>query len=318
MNKEELDQALDFINNPDGVLNIVLYTCMSDYDLKLLDVKYDDLPPIKDLFINSIKEHIIEKDDYTVIPLSTADERANCFYQYDLELPAELENLKSVIGNDQISNLSLNDYSFADIDSLIVLISDNSHNLTLYKKITPVEVIGRRGYILCESDSRFERFNKQLLRISNSFQVIQINGEIFILDLKSIEKSFGFHDVIRREATLGVNAIRDKGLVCNIEVLEELIDNVSFARKLTKIAKSSPVLQNNIPNINVINFSKRHPALKNRMRYTPDNTQFMLDTKASKQLFVKLLNDDFLTSELTRTYYDSLAKDFIESEEGNN
>lgn len=318
MNKEELDQALDFINNPDGSLNIVLYTCMSNSDLKLLDVKYDDLPPIKDLFINSIKEHIIEKADYTVIPLSTADERVNCFYQYDLELPAELENLRSVIGNDLIENLSLNEYSFADIDSLIVLISDNSHTLSLYKKISPVEVIGRRGYILHESNSRFERFDKQLLRISNNFQVIQVAGEIFILDLKSIEKSFGFHDVIRREATLGVDAIRSKGLVCNIEVLEELIDNVSFARKLTKIARSSPVLQNNIPNIDVINFSRQHPALRNKMRYTTDNAQFMLDTKTSKQLFVKLLNDDFLTSELTRLYYDSLAKDFIEAEDNNN
>ena len=65
-------------------------------------------------------------------------------------------------------------------------------------------------------------------------------------------------------------------------------------------------------------YAPEYVALKNRMRYTPDNTQFMLDTKASKQLFVKLLNDDFLTSELTRLYYDSLAKDFIESEEGNN
>lgn len=186
--------------------------------------------------------------------MSTADERGNCFYQYDLELPAELENLKYVIGNDQIENLSLNDYSFADIDSLVVLISDNSHNLTLYKRISPVEVIGRRGYLLYESNSRFKRFEKQLLRISNNFQVIQVYGEIFILDLKSIEKSFGFHDVIRREAKLGIKAIRDKGLVGNIEVLEESIDNVSFARKLTKIARSSPILQNNIPNRDVINF----------------------------------------------------------------
>ena len=44
----------------------------------------------------------------------------------------------------------------------------------------------------------------------------------------------------------------------------------------------------------------------------------MLDTKTSKQLFIKLLNDDFLTSELTRLYYDSLAKDFIEMEDNNN
>ena len=42
-----------------------------------------------------------------------------------------------------------------------------------------------------------------------------------------------------------------------------------------------------------------------------------LHTKKSKDLFVKLLNDDFLTSELTRLFYDSLAKDGIleESEE---
>lgn len=96
------------------------------------------------------------------------------------------------------------------------------------------------------------------------------------------------------------------------------IDNVSFARKLTKIARNSPVLQNNIPNIDVINFSRQHPALRNKMRYTTDNAQFMLDTKTSKQLFIKLLNDDFLTSELTRLYYDSLAKDFIEMEDNNN
>lgn len=50
------------------------------------------------------------------------------------------------------------------------------------------------------------------------------------------------------------------------------------------------------------------------MRYTPDGTQFALDTKVSKDLFVKLLNDDFLTSELTQLYYDSLAKDNIENE----
>lgn len=50
------------------------------------------------------------------------------------------------------------------------------------------------------------------------------------------------------------------------------------------------------------------------MRYTPDGTQFALDTKVSKDLFIKLLNDDFLTSELAQLYYDSLAKDNIEAE----
>jgi hypothetical protein len=37
-----------------------------------------------------------------------------------------------------------------------------------------------------------------------------------------------------------------------------------------------------------------------------------LHTRTAKDLFVKLLNDDFLTSELTKLFYDSLAKDGIE------
>lgn len=47
------------------------------------------------------------------------------------------------------------------------------------------------------------------------------------------------------------------------------------------------------------------------MKYTEDNSQFILDTKVSKNLLVKMLNDDFLTSDLTKLYYDSLAKDNI-------
>ena len=54
--------------------------------------------------------------------------------------------------------------------------------------------------------------------------------------------------------------------------------------------------------------------ISNKIRYSEDGSQFALDTKVSKDLFIKLLNDDFLTSELTQLYYDSLAKDNIEAE----
>ncbi|WP_240068822.1 hypothetical protein [Enterobacter hormaechei] len=36
-----------------------------------------------------------------------------------------------------------------------------------------------------------------------------------------------------------------------------------------------------------------------------------LDTKVSKDLFIKILMDDFLTSQLTQFYYESLAKDAV-------
>lgn len=314
MNKAELNQSLEFLNNPTGELQIILYACFEEQATKKLDIKAEDLPPIKRLFVDSVNNAIIDKEDHSVIALSTADERGKCFYQYDLELPEELQVLETVIGNDQLEAFSFNNDTFADINALIIVLADDNHEISIYKKLSPIEVLGRGGYILWKSNQRLERFDAQLLRISPNFQVLRVGEEVIILNLNTIEKSFGFHDVIKREATIGLEAIREMSIVSNIDTLEELIDNVGFARKLTKIARNSPVIRNNIPNANITSFSMNHPAVRNKMRYTPDGSQFALDTKVSKDLFIKLLNDDFLTSELTSLYYDSLAKDSIETE----
>lgn len=315
MNKIELNQHLNFVLQPNGELQIILYGYFAEGIVKKMDVKGDDLPAIVQLFVDSIKERILDKDDYSVIPLSTADERSKCFYEYDLDVPEELEALETIIGNDQLDVFDFNDDALSDIQALIIVIADNNHVISLYKKLSSVEVIGRGSYLFWKANQRIERFNDQLLRLSGNFQLIRVENRVIILDLNLIEKSFGFHDVIKREATIGLNAIEEMGIVSNINVLEELIDNVSFARKLTKIARNSPVIQNNIPNVNIINFSRIHPAVKGKIRYTADGNQISLDTKVSKNLFIKLLNDDFLTSELTRLYYDSLAKDNIEVQE---
>ena len=257
---------------------------------------------------------VIAKDDYVVLPLSTADERGKCLYQYDLELPQELQLLENVVGNDNLQNFDFTNDQLSSIDSLIIVLADDNNEISLFKKLSPVEVIGRAGYILWKSNQRLERFNDQLLRISSRFQVIRVSGELIIIDLNAIEKSFGFHDVITREATASLSVIRDMQIVSNIDSLEELVGNVSFARKLIKVARSSPVIRLNIPNANIIAFAKSHPLTKKKMRFNEDGTQFNLDTRVSKDLFIKILNDDFLTSELTKLYYDSLAKDDIEIE----
>ena len=289
MNKEELNQSLDFINNPQGELQIIIYANIEDVvEPRKLDIKGDDLPALKQIFIDGINFSVIDKDDYTVLQLSDADERGKCFYQYDLEVPEELELLENVIGNDNLQNFNFNENNLASIKSLIVVLADDDNEVSLYKKLSPIEIIGRGGHILKRANQRLERFEDQLLRITARFQVVRVNGEIIITDLNSIEKSFGFHDVITREATLSLDVINQMGLVSNIASLEELVTDVSFARKLTKVARNSPVIRQNIPNASIIQFSKSHPFTKNRMRYSEDDTQFNLDTRVSKDLLIKI------------------------------
>ena len=231
---------------------------------------------------------------------------------FDLEIPEELQQLENVIGNNNLETFNFNDNRLADIHSIIVVLADNNNEVSLYKKLSPVEIIGRGGFLLWKevASERFERFNEQVLRISPKFQVLRVQNQLIISDLSSIEKSFGIDDVIIREANIGLDAIRNIDIVSNIETLEEIVTDVRFARKLTKIARSSPVILMNIPNSQIIAFSRTHPAVRT-IKLSDDGTQFRLDTKKSKDLFVKLMNDDFLTSELTRLYYESLAKDNI-------
>ena len=316
MNKQELNEALAFINAPEGELQIIIYANISGAnEPRRLDIKEEDLTELRKLFVASIESSIISKEDHTVLPLSSTDERGNCFYQYDLEVPEGLKRLETIIGNDNLSNFSLSDNQFSNIESLIIVLADTKNEISLFKKLSTVEVIGRGGFMLWKSNQRFERFKDQLLRISSSFQALKVGGEIIIIDLDAIEKEFGFHEVIIKEATKSLSVIEEKELVDNIDTLKELVSDVRFARKLTKVARNSPVIRLGIPNESIIAFAKNHPLTKKKMKYNDSQTKFHLDTKVSKNLLIKILNDDLLTSELTKLYYDSLAKDDIIVEE---
>jgi hypothetical protein len=316
MNKQELNNNLNFLFQPNANIQVIVYAILNNQENpRKLDIDENDLLGIKNMFLDSITNLVINENEHVVLPLSTADERGKCFYEYDLELPNELVNLNDVIGNDNIELFNFNDEAITHINSLLIVLGNGEHQVSLYKKLSPVEIIGRGSFFLIKSAERFEKFNNNLLRISPGFQGMSVNRTVIILNLKTIEKSFGFVEVIKREAILSIEAIRDMSILQNIESLEGLIDNITFARKLIKIARYSPVIQNNIPNAQIIHFSNTHPALRGKIRYNEDETLIKLDTKVSKNLFVKLLNDDFLTSELTQLYYDSLAKDDIKNEE---
>lgn len=316
MNKEQLNESLNFLNNPIGELQIIIYAIADENEQpKKLDIKEEDLPTFKGLFVNSIKNYIVDKTDYVVLPLSTADERGKAFYQYDLEVPAKLQLLESIVGNDNLSNFNLRQKKFSDIKSLLIVLADDEKEITLFKNISPIEIIGRGGNIIKKSNQRLEIFDDELLRISPKFQVIRVQNEIIIIDLPSIEKSFGIHDVIIREASVSLQVISRTNIVQNIESLTELLNDVTFARKLTKVARSSPVLRLGISNSDIVAFAKSHPLTKKKIRWNVEENQFNLDTRVSKDLFIKILNDDLLTSELTKLYYDTLAKDGIEIED---
>ncbi len=207
--------------------------------------------------------------------------------------------------------LNLTQHDLSSIKALLIELGNDENQIVLYKTLAQVNVFKRSGLFLKKSKSRLEKIDDEFLRISSGFQMLQVNNTLLVVDLQTIEKNFGFHDEIKKEAAVGVEALKSMNLVQNHEVLSEMNDDIKYARKFTKIAKSSPVLKLGIPNNEIIQFCQTFPTLTGRIRFNDAADKIVLDTKVSKDLFIQLLMDNFLTSELTKSYYASVAKDSI-------
>ncbi|PKM06963.1 MAG: DUF4868 domain-containing protein [Gammaproteobacteria bacterium HGW-Gammaproteobacteria-4] len=315
MTAEELKAAIAEIQADYDNIGVAVYALLKDAETSQpvkLDIEHEALEGLKSLFMESLRETISDNEEIAVLNLSSSDERLDAIYVYDLEVPAELAALETVITQDDLPLLDLNDQSLSSIKALLIEIGNNIGQIVLYKAMAPVNIFGRTSFFLKKSASRFEQLNDEFLRVSAGFQMLRINGTLLVIDLGALERSFGFHDVIKREAAVGLAAIESAKLVSNPEVLHELIDDVKYARRLTKVAKSSPVLKAGVSSANIIQFCQTFPNLVGKIRFNEAQDRILLDTKVSKDLFIKLLMDDFLTSELTRFHYTSVAKDSVD------
>lgn len=315
MTTVELKAALQSYYDDQANIGVCVYALMKDTKNPgpfKLDIEADAEAGLKTLFMQSLRDEISSKDDLSVLALSSADERVNAIYVYDLEIPEELTSLETVIAQDDLPVLDLNEASLSSIRALLIEIGNNAGQLVLYKTMAPVNIFSRSSFFLLKHESRLKRLEDEFLRVSAGFQMMRINGNLLVLNLEALEHNFGFHDVIKKEAALGIGAIVSAELLTNPDVLRELIDDVKYARRLTKIAKVSPVLKAGISGGSIVQFCKTFPNLVGRIRFNDENNKVILDTKVSKDLFIKILMDDFLTSELTKFHYASVAKDTVE------
>lgn len=313
--KEELNSGLQYyVDHKDDVAVIVYAITKKNPTPLKMDIEGTAQSGLKSLFLDVIEKEIIDNDELNIIPLSSADDRGKVLYHYDIALPDELNSLNIALGQQEEEEFDFNVHHLDDIRVLLICIGNAEHRIVLYKTMAPVNVFSRSSFFLIKSDTRLKEIKEDFFRVSGNFQLMKVNGNIFVIDLSLVEKMFGFHDVIKKEAVQGMQAINDMNILSNMQVIEELIDDVKYARKLTKIAKASPVINAGVANLNIIQFCKTYPSLKGRIRFNEDETMISLDTKVSKDLFIKVLMDDFLTSQLTRFYYDSIAKDAVASE----
>lgn len=255
-------------------------------------------------------------DSLTVINLSAADDRKSAIYRYDLDdRPQFFDAFKEIADHQYDDYFSEENGRFfvfskddlSQIDAFVIHIGNADNSLMIYRKNYSVNLFKRdRIYLIKESDTRFNTMKDDFIRLDAKIDFLYVNGEVYIYNLEVLERFGDFHQIITKEATTSLEEIDTLGLVFNIDILSGRVDDLRFARKLAKISKDSPVFK--VPQADIIEFTKKHPFLKDKFKYTADGSQIELNSKLSQDNFIKLLNDDFLRSELTKIDYESPAK----------
>lgn len=314
MTKAELIAELNLYRGDGNIVSTVLYFVLETENgliIKKVDIENIIQDRLTILFNEYVAVKFIENEDLSYLPLSESDDRKNVAYRYDFdELPLRLSFMNQILENPSNINFNFRTDSLNDLFGYLMVVGNESRKLSIFRKHHPIDLVRRdRRLYLIKSNERFVQMPGDGFIIDKGFDFMKIGSDLVIIKPKILEKDFGFDEIIERESEASLTVLENSSFIENITEFKAYSStNRAFQRKLIK-AKNSPVL--NVPFERVANFIKNNTSLSRKLRLNADETQFTLTSAASKKLFLKLLNDDYLNSPLTEIQYDSRAKDIL-------
>lgn len=293
-------------------VNVEVFIVLKNQEIRRANLLENLLPEILTTFRPIIENKILNAD-YSILNVSSADERKDAIYYYDLELTERLLIFHNILdGNLAFPYFSFENDGINNIDAFLFVIGGFEHQIALYKRLASVNIYQQRsGLFIRKEDNQFVKLESDVIKIIPQIDAFMINGGIYFMNLTLLENAFHIHNVVKEAARQQIALLSKYNLVENIDSLEMELENISFARKFSRLITNSPVL-GKVDNTDIIKFTRKHPALQNKFKYSDDGTKLQLLTKISKKLLIKLLNDDYLTSSLTNQHYDSMAKDKVD------
>ena len=268
-----------------------------------------------------LKLEILEffEADYVLRDLTAIDLREDAIFRYNLpSYPSQLEVLKRTLDAPAtISDFNHVNDSVTDLKAIVVVLGNGSESLSIYKHHYPTNTYRRNGFSLLRAgiaQDRFEKLDQDIIRMGHTIDFIYDGVDVFVTNFKVLEKFFGFKEAVKADAIVKLATLTARNIVQDAVVLEERITvhgDLTFARKVIRAISHSRVLDT-VANDQIIQFIKQHQSLSKKIRINVADTQIILDTKVSQNFFMKLLNDDYLKSELTKFEYDADSKDLVE------
>lgn len=187
--------------------------------------------------------------------------------------------------------------------------------IIIYRKTFSVNLLkqGRNLFIFKDAE-QIDIVKDDIFRIDGKIDFFLLDNTTLIYNISILEKFNDFKEIVQRSARNSLQQIAAVDLVEDIAKLRERAENdISFARKLVKVTTNALIL-NVVDKDKIIQFARAHAYLSRRLKVSADN-KFDLEKKSAQNLFIQLLDDAFLHSELSSNDYLSPGKDILRPEE---
>lgn len=315
MTKETLIGKVDFLLNPASRKELQLFGLKKNDDTPYkINVEPEFAKSIIAILGEGVKSLICQAD-FTIVDYSTADERKNRYYRYDLpEKPQRMKAMAEVIGNADVA-----DYDFANdkIEGLAYLIAVLSNGtdktFVIYKQLSSLEKVAKTSKTIFGffGDDVLKEVQDTYLRITPPFQMLYVNGEYFMLNERVVESDFQLHDVLKRQAGKLVKKLKDKQLILETKKLVHYSNTPAFCRKLVKVLSDSVVLKADFDRQRVFDFIQQDEELRElvKTKQKDDVTYIDIVNKQTANIFLEILNDEFVKSEMSDLRYKAPDKD---------
>ena len=305
---KELKIALAEILHADGInMKLYLGTAESENrEYKLADFDDGATESVCQQFIGSIDQFFLG-EDLATHSLSQMDHRADTLYMYDFEeVPAEFAKISGLLIGNEPDLFTFDNNALSRVTSLAIKISSAQKSVIFFKKFYPVSLVKRDQILLIvNANTRFALLDKDVLKVTGGFELLLLDDEFYINNFEKFEKSFSFDRIAKNAMTKVANKIL---------ALDMVVDSKGYlsagtaSRKDVLRAGASRVLDMDKNLIIAFAIQKQH-----QIGLKVINGKFQLNSRESIKKLYKLLNDDYLMSELTNVEYETLAKNELEA-----
>lgn len=313
MNKNELNAALERCFTEDA--NVEVYLGIKEKGFRKARFENDVQKKVASMYQTELAEKLLKNDEANLTAYSAYEGRTKDWAEFDLEMPEDLNFFDELMRHNEVEGFSFEDDGLDNIESMVIVIGNAEARVGIYKRMASINIFTKnKGLFVRKGDNGFVSSDINFLRITNGIDLMKINGSLLIANISVLEKYFNITDVVSRAATSEIGKIAELGIVSDTAKLTEIAGELRYARKLAKISETSPVIRKGISAAQIRRFagSFQYPQFST-LRFDEED-RLCLTSKKSAQIFIKLLNDDYLSSELTESHYDSAVKEEVHND----